>query len=619
MRPVRSGYAQRFPHLARRRPAQPVQRAYDFTRICVGSEYGSGQPVYLDDTVRREGMHIIGAPGGGKTTLVKAIALSDFKRGYGGLVTDPNGSHPGSLYSEILIELDRLGFLRSGRVHIIDPNLHEAAGYIIPINPLARRHALHTSVSADSLLQAVERVWDDEETHAKPTIRRRLKMLFMALAELGLPLTDAKYFLDPHDRHGVRARAIQALSNEFSRDALEELHQIAIDDRSKRDFRIECLGSFNRLAEFLSSDAISAMFGVVDEPGKTPRTLDLLACMEAGDIILVNLQPGLAISEADADLLGAILLRYVFLLSQLRQNREAFGIYVDEAHRLLTGDVPSLLATGRKYGLMPVLIHQFMAQAGKPDDLMYQALLACMEIQAIFRVKDPREAQLLAEHVLPLNLERPVAASVRPTVVAQRRVWLSSRAKSASKGESEGEGETRGTMHAITSAETTGETVASIASTTTGAGQFDALGQSSGVVMQPAYQMFGPNAPGASMWPAPLSESTGTNNVHGASSMSAETRGEVRGSIRAYTEAETVARSRATSTSRARNRATSEMTGESEGFENVFQNLPSAWHSLDAERYRAGEVIRALPTGRCFLSFRGRTVCLDVPKAKRES
>jgi hypothetical protein len=619
MRRLRSGYAQRFPHLARRRPAQAAPRAYDFTRICVGTEYGSGLPVHLHDTVRREGMHIEGTPGSGKTTLAKTIALSDFKRGYGGLVADPNGSHPGSLYSEILIELDRLGFLKSGRVHIIDPNLHTAAGHVIAINPLARRHALHTSVSADALLQAVERIWAGEDTHAKPTIRRRLKMLFIALAELELPLTDAKYFLDPHDRHGVRARAIQALSNEFSRDALEELHQIALDDRSKRDFRIECVGSFNRLAEFLSSDAISAMFSVVDQPGKAPRTLDLLACMEAGDIVLVNLQPGLAISEADADLLGAILLRYVFLLSQHRQNLEPFGLYIDEAHRVLTGDVPVLLATGRKHGLMPVLIHQFMAQAGKPGDLMYEALLACMEIQAIFRVKDPREAQLLAEHVLPLNLERPVAASVRPTVVGQRRVWLSSRAKSASKGESEGEGETRGVMHASTSAETTGETLASVSSTTTGAGEFDALGQSAGVVMQPAFQMLGPNSPQASVWPAPLSESTGTNNVHGTSSMSAQTTGEVRGSMRAHTEAETVARSRATSTSRARNHATSEMSGESEAFENVFQNLPSAWHSLDAERYRAGEVIRALPIGRCFLSFRGRTVCLDVPKAKRES
>ena len=43
-------------------------------------------------------------------------------------------------------------------------------------------------------------------------------------------------------------------------------------------------------------------------------------------------------SEADSALLGALLLRYVFLLASRRTNREPWFLYIDECHRYLTGD-----------------------------------------------------------------------------------------------------------------------------------------------------------------------------------------------------------------------------------------------------------------------------------------
>ena len=93
---------------------------------------------------------------------------------------------------------------------------------------------------------------------------------------------------DPDDPSGLRARVISQLSNEYARDELSRIHQVALADRSKRDFNALIVGPINRIAEFVSSDAISAMFSVVDEPGKPRRTLDLLDIMNNGDFLFVN-------------------------------------------------------------------------------------------------------------------------------------------------------------------------------------------------------------------------------------------------------------------------------------------------------------------------------------------
>src|SRR5437868_2099633 len=108
-----------------------------------------------------------------------------------------------------------------------------------------------------------------------------LKATFMALAELGRTLGDAKALYDPHDRNGVRMAAISKLNNEFARDELERLHQTSEDEKSKRDFRAEVVGPTNRLNDFLSSDAIRAMVA-------HPAPLDLRQIMDDGDILLVN-------------------------------------------------------------------------------------------------------------------------------------------------------------------------------------------------------------------------------------------------------------------------------------------------------------------------------------------
>jgi hypothetical protein len=118
---------------------------------------------------------------------------------------------------------------------------------------------------------------------------------------------------------------------------------------------------------------------------------------------------------------------------------------------------------------------------------------------------------------------------------------------------------------------------------------------------------------------APLSESIGSVSSLGSSAQSAESAGTSEVSADSYGTAETRARSQATTRSTARSSGTARTSGESEAFEPQYQDLPSAWHSMDSERYRAGEVLRALPVGRCIVRTGGRTVCVSVPPPRRQS
>jgi hypothetical protein len=163
------------------------------------------------------------------------------------------------------------------------------------------------------------------------------------------------------------------------------------------------------------------------------------------------------------------------------------------------------------------------------------------------------------------------------------------------------------------------EAFGSMATSMTGAGSFEGNADSTGMVLAPPVQLFGPNAPNASFIQYPLSESVGQLSSHGHSMQSAESTGTSHLSAESHGSADTSASSRAASRSVAHSRGTARTTGESEAFEPIYEDLPSTWHNLESERYRAGELIRALPPGRAFVSWRGKTACITVPQAKYRS
>ena len=442
--------AQRAPHLF---PAEKQRRRpYDPKQVFLGTN-DAGNKVWIDERARLEHMQIVGVTGSGKSNFLEHMIVQDIERGRGLVLLDPHGNHPDSIFARVSRWIATTPLANTSRIHIISPNDPDT---VVGFNPLAKIPGTSLSVIADALLQAFERAWGDENTQQKPTIRSVLKATFIALAELDLTLCEAKFLFDQTEiGHRVRERALAQLTDEYARDELSRLHETAKSDRSKRDFRAEVVGPINRINEFISSEAIRAMIGQTAADAERPgKTLDMLKIMNRADILLVNLQHGPRVSEADTNLLGSILLRYIFLTAAYRTNREPWMVFVDECHRYLTGDVPSLLQECRKMGLGMHLSHQYMGQLGEPTDLIYQAVRESTRTKAVFAVESAVEAQALAEHLLTLNLEMPVAASVRPVQVGTRIDTLRNVSEAAhradgvsqsfSSGTSEGEGSSLG-------------------------------------------------------------------------------------------------------------------------------------------------------------------------------
>ena len=377
------------------------------------------QPVMIGTIDRCKHMDVIGTTGSGKSAFCVYCILQDIARGRGVCVLDPHGGHPDSVFNQVLASLRNNGWFDTGKVHIVAPNSPE---YVVGFNPLAPVGKKDPSVIADAMLEAFQRVWGNENADTKPLMHRILLATFIALSEAHLPLAEASNLLDYEDRSGLRRKLIASTKNPVARNGLEYIQRLA-EKRDSSEFNQTVMGPENRLVKFLASDAIRLMFSTTRDRGD--RTLDFLEIMDRGDIILVDLQRGDAISGPNCKLLGAIIVRYLFELMASRkelplpkgERYHPFMVYIDEAHEYLSGDVQKLLTEARKYRLGLTLAHQFVYQLEEAGEAIYHAVQSCTHSKVVFTIQSAQEAQDLAQDVLPLSLQEPVQASIRPTQV----------------------------------------------------------------------------------------------------------------------------------------------------------------------------------------------------------
>ena len=433
---------------AKSTPPAPAPR--DPTRLVLGREE-SGAPLSISAQARLEHAHVIGTTGSGKSKFLEHCILQDIALGHGVCVVDPHGNHPDSLYRAVL---SWVGTRKPNRpVHVIDPN---AGTHATGFNPLQLPDAeTALSVISGTVREAVARAWGDEDTDQKPTMTRVLEGTFTTLAEQRLTLVEAEHLYRRDDAYGVRALLRQRVVDRVARSFLERLDNLA---GSLNALDQETIAAVNRLSKFVRSPAIRAALG------QTETQIDFRVALDEGHIILVNLSGGTAVYEEDADLVGRLLVRSLFFHAKRRAHPERpFFLYLDECHRYLSGDVPSLLAESRKYGLGAILAHQYLRQLGEPEELMRHAVLNNTNLKAVFRSQNPAEAAELAEAVVQIDYEKPVAASVKPTVIGHKLATLRStnvaEQEATTHAVGQSRGETSGESHTISTSQSVGESI----------------------------------------------------------------------------------------------------------------------------------------------------------------
>lgn len=617
---------QAYPTLMRETEPAP---AIDRSVVALGMAQ-HGAPVLLPERPRLEHMHVIGTTGGGKSKLLECLIRQDIAAGRGVCVVDPHGEHPDSLYRSLLAWMEQRGYLAARTVHLIDPN---APTHTVAFNPLARPDPdTDLSVVSGVTLEAFARVWGNENTTTKPTIERVLTATFSALAELGLTLVEAPLLLDRLDRSGLRAHALDRVTDDYTRYELRRMHELSLDERRRQDFDLETLGPNNRLARFLRPPAIRSMIG------QTEHGLDLRAAMDEGHIILCNLSGGSRVYEADAELLGRLLIRWLFFHAKRRHApHRAFFVYLDECHRYLSGDLANILAETRKNGLGITAAHQWLLQMEENDDRLLAAVRNATNVKVVFRTKDAVESEDLAASVVPLDLEMPVRALVKPSVIGHRRIRLQSESQSTQRARTDAIAEAHGESRTYTTSRSTtigggysasegvsdseGIAESDGYSSMQGHSHADAVGSSEGEtatdMLTPSFDLLGvPQLVGlarGSSGASSASTSQGTSAASGWSRGSGRSKstGRSRSTARTTSYSTTEGESVSTSTSWARSvgrsetRGSGETQGTAEGLEPILADLPSAVHGKDAVLYMAGQTLRNLKTGTAFLSYMG--------------
>jgi len=354
--------------VARTKRAPPVVRGHEYV-LGTNVHRGEGVVVSLHESDRLQHVHLLGASGTGKSTLLLELITQDLQAGRGVAVLDPHGD---------LIEdlMARMPEERIQDIVLFDPS-DEA--YPVGLNVLSARSAIERQLLASDLVSVFQRLstsWGDS---------------------MGAVLANAILALLEHPEGGTLLELRRFLVDEsFRKGFLQRVADEEVQLFWTKSFPLVGTRSIGpiltRLDSFLRPKLIRRIVGQ-----RSPR-LDLGTVMERGQVFLGKLSQGL-IGAENASLLGSLIATRFHQLALARQlmersTRRPFFLYADEAQYFVTPSMASLLTDVRKYRFGLVLAHQNLFQIrGTPVE---SALLGNAFARIAFRVGD-EDAKKLAE------------------------------------------------------------------------------------------------------------------------------------------------------------------------------------------------------------------------------
>jgi len=316
-------------------------------------------------------IHITGASGTGKSTLLFNLIRQDISQGEGLAVLDPHGD---------LIE-QILGVIPPHRIDdvvLLDLSDEE---YSIGFNILSAHSELEKTLLASDLASVFKRLsssWGDQ----MHSVLNNAILAFLESSQGGTLSDLRRFLLDT----GFRERFLQTVSDPevvyYWRKAFPQLG----GNKS--------IGPImTRLEMFLGQKPIRYMVS------QQVNRLDFGEIMDSGKIFLAKLPQG-QIGKENAYLFGSLLMSKFQQQAMSRQAmskaaRRPFWLYVDEFHHFITSSVVEILTGTRKYNLGLILAHQELRQLQQDADVA-GAVLSNAGTRIVFRVGDA-DAKVLAE------------------------------------------------------------------------------------------------------------------------------------------------------------------------------------------------------------------------------
>ncbi len=307
-------------------------------------------------------MHVIGATGTGKSSLLLKLIIQDVFQNRGIAVLDPHGD----LIDEIIknISDDRLK-----DVILVDPSDSE---YPIGLNLLSAYSDPEKIILSSDLVALFRRFatsWGDQMTSV---LANAINAIIES--ENGGTLIDLRRFL---------------VESNFRNKFLQTVTDPNIIYYWKNEFQLLRANTvapiLTRLDTFLRPRIVRNMMA-------QKEGLDFSDILENKKILLVKLAQGL-IGEENSYLLGTLFVAKLHQAAQQRQNippeqRKPFYFYIDEFQNFITPSMSAILTGARKYGLGLILAHQDLDQLAHRDTELANSILSNPAIRVCFRCGD---------------------------------------------------------------------------------------------------------------------------------------------------------------------------------------------------------------------------------------
>ncbi|GAA1250588.1 hypothetical protein GCM10009665_46600 [Kitasatospora nipponensis] len=341
------------------------------------ADFGPVRPVGITVADSRHHLHIIGATGSGKSTLMATMILADATAGRGVVVIDPKGD----LVNDLLARLPESAL---GRTVLIDPDDHALPPRLNVLD------GADADMVVDNLVGVFRRIFAAFWGPRTDDVMRAACLTLMTstttrstvtLADIPRLLTEPSY----------RRRTTAGVNDRVLRGFWAWYEQLSEPSRAAVTGPL-----MNKLRAFLLRPFVQHTIAA------GASTFDLDTVLDGG-IALVRLPKGV-LGEETARLLGSFAVAKTWQAATRRagtreQDRRDAALYLDECHNFLTLPYPleDMLAEARGYRLGLVLAHQHLAQL--PHDLR-EGISANARSKIAFN-SSPEDARDLERHMAP--------------------------------------------------------------------------------------------------------------------------------------------------------------------------------------------------------------------------
>jgi len=343
------------------------------------ADTGNRRRVGLAVADARQHLHLLGATGSGKSTLMAQLILDDASAGRGVVVVDPKGD----LITDVL---DRLPLEATKRVTLFDADSKTTAPCLNPLDDGL------PDIAVDNLVSVFARVYsaswgprtDDILRAACLTLRTysAASHRTATLADLPTLLGDPVY----------RATATAAVTDPVLRGFWSWYEQLSDAGRAQAVAPL-----MNKLRAFLLRPFVKqAIAG-------GPSTVDMAQILDRGGLCLVRIPKG-SLGEETTRLVGSLVVARVWQAATARARlpqhaRADCALYMDECQNFLNLPYPleDMLAEARGFRLSMVLAHQHLGQLGRD---LHDGISANARSKIFFNAS-PEDARELARHTAP--------------------------------------------------------------------------------------------------------------------------------------------------------------------------------------------------------------------------